>query len=174
MIDVLRRLAAHGFAAALPDLPGAGESLMETADAMLQGWRAAFAAACTQITGPVHICAWRSGVLIDGEVAAASRWYLSPQSGEALVHELARLRHLSGGADVAGNILSDELLASLAGAQPTTAGKLRVVRLDSDTKPADRKLPGRPLWRGSEPETDAAFQKAVAEDIAAWITGFCG
>lgn len=169
LVDVLRQLAARGIPGALPDLPGTGESEVQTADARLPTWRTAFAAACAHVGEPVHICAWRSGALIDGEAAAASRWYLAPQSGEALVRELARLRHLSGGTDSAGNAIAEDLLAALAAAQPTTAGRLRVTRLQSDPKPADTKLPGRPLWRGSEPETDFALQDAVAADIAAWI-----
>lgn len=170
MIDVLRRLAQQGIAAALPDLPGTGESLLETRHATLQGWREAFASACARVPGEVHVCAWRSGVLIDGDAAAASRWYLSPQSGAALTRELARLRQLSGGADSAGNLVSEEMLAALIAAQPTTSAPLRVVRLESDAKPADRKLPGRPLWRATEPGTDEALQKAIADDLATWIT----
>lgn len=169
-VDVLRRLARHGIGSALPDLPGTGESLMETRDATLQGWREAFATAGAQIGGPVHICGWRSGALIDGEAAADSRWYLSPQSGAALTRELARLRHLSGDTDSAGNLISQEVIEALQAAQPTTTGRLRVVRLESDVKPADRKLPGRPLWRGTEPDTDESLQQAVADDLAAWIT----
>lgn len=171
MVDVLRRLAAHGIAGALPDLPGTGESLTDTADATLPAWRSAFAAACAHVGGSVHICAWRSGALADGGAAAVSRWYLAPQSGEALIRELSRLRHLSGGTDIAGNAISDDLIAALAPAAPITPGRLRVARLPGDTKPADCLLPGRPLWRGSEPDTDSALQQAVADDIAAWIKG---
>lgn len=171
MVDVLRRLAAHGIAGALPDLPGTGESLIDTADVILPAWRGAFAAACAHVGDPVHICAWRSGVLVDGEAAAASRWYLAPQSGKALTRELSRLRHLSGGTDIAGNAISDDLIAALAIAEPTTTGRWRVARLTGDAKPADCLLPGRPLWRGSEPDTDPALQQAVADDIATWING---
>lgn len=169
MVDVLRRLAKHGIGSALPDLPGTGESLLETKDATLPAWREAFAAACSQMAGPVHVCAWRSGVLVDGEATAVSRWYLAPQSGEALIRELGRVRELSGGADVAGNLLSSEMLSALALAQPTVSGRLRVVRLDSDIKPADHKLTGRPLWRASEPDTDEQLQSLAADDLAAWV-----
>lgn len=169
LVDVLRQLAARGIGAALADLPGTGESPIETKDATLQTWRDAFAAACRHVRDPVHICAWRSGALVDGDADAASRWYLSPQTGEGLVRELTRVRALAGSADVAGNIVSDEMFAALASAQPMTSGPLRVVRLDSDTKAADRKLAGRALWRGSEPSTDAALQGLVADDLFAWI-----
>lgn len=169
LVDVLRRLEAHGIGAALPDLPGTGESLVPTSEATLHGWRTAFSAACAQVAGPVHICAWRSGVLVDAEAAVASRWYLAPQSGADLVRELNRLRHLAGGIDSAGHIVSPDLHAALAAAQPTVTGRIRVVRLESDVRPADRKLPGRALWRASEPGTDAMLQMAVVEDLAAWI-----
>lgn len=168
-VDVLRQVAARGIGAALADLPGTGESLVETKDATLQAWKEAFAAACRHVNSPVHICAWRSGALVDGEADAASRWYLSPQTGEALVRELTRVREWAGSADVAGNILSSEMLAALASAKLVKSGLLRVVRLASDAKAADGKLAGRALWRGNEPSTDAALQGLVADDLCAWI-----
>ena len=50
----------------------------------------------------------------------------------------------------------------------------RIVRLDSDPRAADAKLPGRPLWRGAEPGTDAALQALLADDIASWIARCAG
>jgi hypothetical protein len=173
MVDVLRRLAARGVASALPDLPGAGESLVPTVEATPAMWRQAFAAACASLPAPVHVMAWRGGALIDGEAAVASRWYLSPQSGAALVRELARIRGLAGREDYAGNILSGAMIEALAVAQPATAEPLRVVRLDGDVKAADRKLPGAPLWRAAEPGTDTALQEMIASDVADWVLA-CG
>ena len=46
---------------------------------------------------------------------------------------------------------------------------MRTVRLESDAKPADAKLPGSPLWRRAEPDNDIALAMALADDIAAWI-----
>ena len=169
MVDVLRRLAARGIGGALPDLPGTGESLVATCDATLAMWRAAFAAACAAVGGPVHVVAWRSGALVDGAAAAVSRWYLAPQSGAGLVRELERVRRLAGGEDFAGNALSDAMIEGLAGAEPATMAPLRVIRLASDVKAADRKVPGTALWRGVEPGLDAALQAVIADDVAAWV-----
>ena len=169
VVDVLRRLAAIGIGGALPDLPGTGESLMATRDATLAMWREAFAAACGAVGGPVHVIAWRGGALVDGAADVASRWYLAPLSGTLVVRELARLRAAGGGADFGGNLLSAAMLDGLGGAEPVTTGALRVVRLESDPKAADRKLAGVPLWRAAEPGVDAGLQAAVAEDVAAWV-----
>ncbi len=171
VVDVVRRLAEVGIAGALPDLPGAGESLVPTRDATLAMWREAFAAACGTIGRPVHVMGWRGGALVDGEADVASRWYLAPLSGTSVLRELARLRAAGGGEDFGGNVLSAAMLDGLAGAEPVTADALRVVRLESDPKAADRKVAGVPLWRGSEPGVDAALQAAVAEDVAAWVRG---
>jgi pimeloyl-ACP methyl ester carboxylesterase len=169
MVDVLRRLAARGICSALPDLPGTGESLKRTSDVSLVDWREAFAAACAALPQPVHVIAWRSGTLVDGAADVASRWYLAPQSGAALIRELTRVRGLGGGEDYAGNLLSGAMSEGLAAAQPTSSGPLRVVRLESDAKAADRKLTAAPLWRKSEPDSDPGFQQQVADDIADWI-----
>ncbi len=171
VVDVLRRLAALGVGGALPDLPGTGESLMATEDATLAMWRAAFAAACGSIGGAVQVMGWRGGALVDGAADVSSRWYLAPLSGDRVVRELARLRAAGGGEDFGGNLLSEAMLDGLAGAEPVTAGALRVVRLETDARGADRKLAGMPLWRAAEPGADAGLQAAVAEDVAAWVLG---
>ncbi len=169
IVDVLRRLAVRGIGSALPDLPGTGESLKRTSDVSLADWREAFAAACAALPQPVHVVAWRSGTLVDSAADVASRWYLAPHSGAALVRELSRVRGLGGSEDYAGNLLSEAMIEGLAAAQPTSSGPLRVVRLESDAKAADRKLAAAPLWRASEPGSDPDFQQQVADDIAAWI-----
>lgn len=169
-VDVARRLAVRGIAAALPDLPGTGESELPTAAATLAMWRTAFAAACAQIAGEVYVVACRGGALVDADADAAGRWYLAPQSGDAVRRELSRLRQTSGGEDFGGNQLSAALLDGLAGQQPSITGRLRVVRLDSDPRAADRKLAGPPLWRASEPGGDAGLQAAIVDDVATWIS----
>jgi hypothetical protein len=169
LVDVLRRLAAQGIASALPDLPGQNESIVPTEHARLTDWRQAFAAAADALSGPVHVVAWRGGALLDGQVEAASRWYLSPVGGAALVRDLRRTAQAAGSDDFAGNILADAMLTELAAAEPSIAEPLRVVRLESDPRAADRKLAAAPPWRASEPGTDAALQAALAQDIADWV-----
>lgn len=169
MVDVLRRLAARGIAGVLPDLPGTGESLWATSDATLAIWRAAFAAACSAVGGAVHVVAWRGGALVDGEAVVASRWYLAPQSGAGLVRELERVRRVAGGEDFAGNVLSAGMIEGMAVAEVATAGPLRVVRLESDPKAADRKVPGAALWRTVEPGIDASLQAVIADDVFDWV-----
>jgi hypothetical protein len=168
VVDVLRRLAARGIGGALPELPGMGESLVETRDATLGDWREAFAAAAATLPGPVHIMAWRGGALVDRDASVASRWHLSPIEGPAFVRELLRLRDLGGSDDYAGNLLSGTMIAELQDATPNASGA-RVVRLLTDPRTADAHIVGTPLWRASEPGTDPTLQAAIADDIARWI-----
>ena len=173
LIAVLRRLAERGIGSALPDLPGTGESLVATADATLTDWCAAFAAAARTLAGPVHVVAWRGGALVDAAAEVATRWRLSPASGAETTRELRRAQAASGGSLFAGNRLSATMIAELEAGEPSCAGPLRSVRLDTDPREADTKLPGRPLWRAAEPGTDPALEAALADDIAEWI-GRCG
>ena len=171
MVDVLRRLAARGIAGALPDLPGTGESLVETHDATLTDWRAAFAAAAATLPGPVHIMAWRGGSLIDAEAAVTSRWWLAPMSGADAMRELRRVQAASGAnGSFAGNRLSARMIAELKAAETgPVRTALRTVRLATDPRPADAHLPFPPPWRAAEPGTNAALQSAIADDIADWL-----
>ena len=160
MVTILRALAARGIASALPDLPGQGESLLPTAEATLGAMRTAFAA----VPGG-YTLAIRSGALLDaGE--RKGRWHLSPQPGVDLVRELGKLRQAGESVDYGGNILSGALLTELEAAEPAPA---RIVRLESDTKPADAKIPGAPQWRRAEPDNDPALAALLADDIAVWV-----
>lgn len=169
LLDVLRRLAGRGFACALPDLPGQGESLLPSAAANLTSWRHAFAAAASSLPGPVHVVAIRGGALVDTDAAVASRWHLAPVTGADLVRELRRIQHAAGSDDYSGNTIPDPAIALLEGATPAATRAVRVVRLDTDPRPADHRFSAAPLWRASEPGTDPALQAVLADNIAEWI-----
>jgi len=186
MVTILRALADRGVQSLLPDLPGTGESLVETEHATLTNWSTALSALAGSISaerGKVHGVAMRGGALIDAPFS--SRWHFAPVSGDQLVRDLLRTR-LATGKDVedlvdpsgppielAGNLLSSQMLAQLKAATPMSAPALRTLRLDTDAQPADRHLPGAPLWRRSEPDNDPALAALLADDIAAWIAS-CG
>lgn len=180
-VAVMRRLAERGIASALPDLPGTNESLLPTDQARFANWRAAFAACASERTA--FGFAIRGGALVDGEAMLAGRCHLSPVPGRALVRDLVRAR-LAGRAEgdsfdpaelgrpgppieLAGNLISRELLAELGIAEPSEAD--RVLRLDADPGPADVKLPGRTLWRAVEPDCDAPLAERVAAELADWV-----
>ncbi len=189
LISILRRLAARGIASALPDLPGQGESLVPTEHASLAHLREAFAAATGHLRRqrPVSTTiAVRAGALVDATADAPARWRLSPMNGRQTVDELRRAARVSGTMEatfdtrldvdgglieIAGNSISASFLAELRDADVPAddPGLRRTVRLDSDPRPADRKLPGAPLWRRSEPATDDALAALLADDIADWI-----
>lgn len=186
-VAILRALAERGVGGALPDLPGTGESLIPLEHVGLGEMREAFAAAARAVSRP-YVVAIRSGGLVDARASAKGRWHLAPQGGPELLRELKRVRQLRaplppGDAwwadavtEIAGNRVSAGLLDALAAAEPLAAdtSPLRVVRLDSDDRPADLKLAGAPLWRRAEPDNDPALAEALAEDIAAWVRACAG
>lgn len=171
LVRILRLLAEQGVGGVLPDLPGQGESLVPTCEARLANWRSAFAALVATQSGPALIFAIRGGALVDADVNGRVRYHLSPVSGASLLRDLDRSRRVNAASARAplfgGNDLSDDLVSDLNMATPSAAD--RTVRLDTDPRPADLKLPGRPLWRGSEPDVDEPLAAALAEDVAAWV-----
>lgn len=169
LVGVLRRLSEAGWSVALPDLPGQGESTTPVVEVDLVAWREAALAAAAQLSSPIHVVAIRAGALVDARVAAASRWYWSPMTGEEQVRELTRQRALGDGEGYAGNDLPDALLAQLRDAQPTITPPPRVVRMESDPRPADRKVAGAAPWRVSEPSYDAALVASLSDEIAGWL-----
>lgn len=184
-VTILRALADRGIAGALPDLPGQGESLLPTHETDLAKLRAGFAAAVASLNTPALTLAIRSGALLDSDAAVTARYHLSPMTGADLRRELVRARQASAResgeafdpasldtatdpVELAGNLVSPTLLAQLTDATPSPE-RTRTVRLATEAKPADAKLPGTPLWRRAEPDNDPAFARAVADDIAQWI-----
>ncbi|MEP7008306.1 MAG: hypothetical protein ABI810_20165 [Sphingomonas bacterium] len=194
IVTILRALAAQGIAGALPDLPGTGESLIETEYVSIKTWNTAFSSAVDRFNPgirPVHAVAVRGGALVDAAAPVASRWHFAPIAGEGLVRDMLRARLAaakeSGEAieaetiappgppvELAGNRLSRALLAELGSSAPSDHPPLRIVRLDTDTQPADRHVAGAPLWRRSEPGNDPNLARLLADDIAAWIATCAG
>lgn len=175
---ILRALADRGIAGLLPDLPGQGESLIETQDARLPAMRSAHAAlvaAC--LPRPVHALGIRSGALLDRDAPVISRWHLSPMTGGAVLSDLTRA---AGGlpdtdpVELAGNRIAQTMIADLRDAIPADAAPRRVVRLDTDPRSADLHVAGPPLWRRSEPANDPALAVRLADDIAQWIATCAG
>jgi len=174
LVAMLRALAGRGIGSILPDLPGTGESVVETRDLRLPELRQAFAALVGTLDAPVYALTIRSGALVDCDASLAGRWRLAPQAGDDLLRDLNRIRAASTKPDAegyAGNCLSEALLADLRDAVPYDPS--RTVRLESDPRPADARYPGAPLWRRSEPGTDATLSDTLAADIAGWIAT-CG
>lgn len=189
-VTILRALAARGVGGALPDLPGQGESLVPTHETALDALRTAFAAAAASLARPMFGLAIRSGALLDADADLAGRYHLAPMAGADLRRELVRARQASareaGDAfdpaaidtatepvELAGNLIAPIFLAELTAATPSNHGA-RTVRLETEAKPADAKLPGSPLWRRAEPDNDIAFAERVADDIAQWIAACAG
>lgn len=172
MVAILRALAVRGIGSVLPDLPGQGESLVALAAVSLADLRDGFAAAVRRASEGgrlAYAAAVRSGALLDTHAPTAGRWHLAPQTGATLIRELNRIGckpSASATVEIAGNLVASSLLDALRDAEPHAA---RVVRLSSDTAPADRTIAGPPLWRRTEPGNDPAVAQALADDIADWV-----
>jgi hypothetical protein len=184
-VAILRALADLGIAGALPDLPGQGDSLVPTHEANLAHLREGFAAAAASLDGPSFSLTIRSGALLDGAAALTGRYHVSPMTGADLRRELIRARQASAResgepfdaasidtttepVELAGNLIAPQLLRELSDAIPV-AQSVRTVRLETEAKTADAKLPGSPLWRRAEPDNDIAFAARIADDLAEWI-----
>ena len=69
--------------------------------------------------------------------------------------------------EIAGNRIGLRLLDALTGADIGTPD--RIVRLESDARAADHRLPYPPPWRRAEPDANPALAQALAADIADWV-----
>ncbi len=181
LVLAMRALAAKGFAARLPDLPGQNESPVPLVEADLTRWRAALAEVADGIDGPVVVASLRGGALIDHETRAAAWWRLAPVGGASLLRTLLRARisadreaGIASTLDglqaeaaaapllLAGNLLSPAMIAELGAAEVQPVEPLRRVALGADG------IPGTPLWLRAEPGEDAGMAEAIAADIAGW------
>jgi len=181
LVLAMRALAADGFAAVLPDLPGQNESLAPLADVDLERWQDALAEVVATIDGPAIVASVRGGALIDHRAKAAAWWRLAPAGGASLLRTLLRARvaadreagmtssleSLQATAQseallLAGNALSPAMVAQLGRAEVQPVEPLRSIGLGADG------IAGTPLWLRAEPGEDAAMAAAIAADIAAW------
>lgn len=193
VVTILRQLALRGLAGALPDLPGTGESVIETEQASLSHWTEAFKEAAKALRptyDTVHVIAFRGGALVDRDAVVDTRWHFSPLSGATVVRDLGRvalaaaketgtffdpatLTSPGSSIEIAGNRLTRKLLAEIERAEPVSTPPLRTVQLKTDPLTADRHVEGAPLWRRSDPDNDCALAALLADDIAVWIAS-CG
>lgn len=181
LVLAMRALAADGFAAVLPDLPGQNESLLALADVDLDRWRNALAGAVSAVDGPAIVASVRGGALIDHRAGAAAWWRLAPVGGASLLRTLLRARvaadreaglasSIESLQDIArseplllaGNALSPAMVAGLGAAEAQPVEPLRSIGLGADG------IAGTPLWLRAEPGEDSAMAGAIAADIAAW------
>lgn len=181
LVLAMRALAAEGFAAVLPDLPGQNESLVPLVEVDLLRWQDALAEMVSGIDNPTIVASLRGGALIDHKAQASAWWRLAPVGGASLLRTLMRARvsadreagvasSLEGLQDeaktapllLAGNRLSPAMIAQLGASEVQAVEPLRSVGLGADG------IAGTPLWLRAEPGEDAAMAAAIAADISAW------
>lgn len=172
----MRALAAKGYAAWLPDLPGTGESERPLSEVSWDDWRAAVSEAADHVAAasgraPI-VAAIRGGCLIDDAAEGAGHWRFAPVPGASLVRDMER--SAIAGVAWAGYHPSPSLRDEVVAATPEPAARLRTVRLASDAGEADGKIAGPALWRRSEPGHSAPLADAAAADIAAWAKTCAG
>lgn len=183
LVEIMRGLAATGFASMLPDLPGTNDSPVATVDARFADWGAAVAA----LPAPVATVSLRGGALLDDFAATDLHWRLAPETGVRLLRDMIRATAMTSGIKasdleatartqstaLAGNVIHPDLFVALDTAVPAITGSIRTVRLADDAGEADARVPGNPLWRRAEPDHDPELAAAVVADIAEWMTS-CG
>ncbi len=187
LLLAMRALAAQGFAALLPDLPGQNESLVPIEEVDLTRWQAALAETADAVDGPLIIASLRGGALIDHCARAAAWWRLAPASGASLLRTLMRARVAAdreagttssleslqeeaktAPSLLAGNRLSPAMVAQLGTAEVQPVAPLRTVSLGNGSASGGDAITGTPLWLRAEPGEDSAMADAIAADIAAW------
>jgi alpha-beta hydrolase superfamily lysophospholipase len=174
LVAVARHLAGQGIGCWLPDLPGTGESPRALAEIDWDEWPLAIADACRAADNghPPFLAALRGGTLIDGQAEVAGRWHCAPASGAALMRDLERAREFAGSPgdpdEHAGYRITPSLADAVRGAEPSAAPQ-RLVRLESDPLPADRKIDAPPPWRLAEPDPAWLLAAAIAADLTSWL-----
>jgi len=187
LVDVMQSLACLQVCSFLPDLPGTNESLVTLDQVSLADWQDAIQA-CAQQHDISHIASFRGGALTIAAMPTASHWIFSPAKGATLLRTMLRTKVAadreagrntglaelaaqaeSGAIELAGNIIGRELFAQLNAAEIPEMENRRIVRLESDSKPADGKIAGSALWLRAEPDDDPAMSAAIARDIANWM-----
>lgn len=188
LLDVMRALHALEISSFLPDLPGTNESLIALERVTLSDWKKAVQA-CAQQHRISHIASFRGGALTVSDMQTADHWIFSPVKGATILRTMMRtkvaadrevglntsLAELSaraeaGPLELAGNIIGSGLFAQLDAADMPDLENQRIVRLESDNKPAHVQIRGSALWLRAEPDDDPAMSSAISRDIAGWIS----
>jgi hypothetical protein len=137
---------APGIDCFLPDLPGTNESLRDLAGVELEDWRMAVEAAARHF-GATHLLALRGGgLLVPGGLPG---WLYAPVKGASLLKTMLRARILASreagleetseallergleqGLELAGFILSGEMIRQLQAAMPAGDARLTVIEQD--------------------------------------------
>lgn len=183
-VSAMRHLAERNVSSVLIDLPGCNESLALLEQQSLDGWHDAVAACAAQL-GATHIAAIRGGALVDDGCPQLPHWRLVPVKGASLLKTMIRTR-IAGEKEagtviteallmeqaavepieLAGNRLGPDMIAQLSVAEPAALPNVRERKLGDD-------IAGSPLWLRAEPQDDAAFAAAIADDLERWSAS-CG
>lgn len=187
LVDVMRALHALEISSFLLDLPGTNESLTALDRVTLSDWQKSIQA-CTQQHQISHIASFRGGSLTVAAMPSADHWIFTPVKGSTILRTMLRTKVAAdreagmitslaeltaeaeaGPLELAGNIIGSGLFTQLNSAEIPDLKNQRIVRLESDNKPADVQIPGSALWLRAEPDDDPEMSSAIARDIAGWI-----
>jgi hypothetical protein len=188
IVSAMRSLELLGIGSFLPDLPGCNESIAELSAHSLSTWKLAMASAA-QTGKATHIASLRGGALIDDALPDLPHWRFTPAKGESLLKAMLRTR-VAGDKEaglittsaillkqaeltpieLAGNWLGPQMIAELGVTEAEPMNDIRVVAL-GDGPDA---IIGSALWLRAEPQDDANFANAIANDLAHWSAQCAG
>lgn len=183
LVQAMRALVPAGVRTLLPDLPGCNESLADLYAQSLAGWRRAVTDCAGQLSA-THIASVRGGCLID-DGANLPCWRLAPVKGASLLKTMLRTRiaadkeigvstsaeQLLAAAkpapiELSGNLIGQEMLSALDGAEPVAEASIYEVVLSD--------IGGTPLWLRAEPGDDPAMSAAIAAELERWSASCAG
>ena len=167
VVGLARQLAERGIGSHIGDLPGSGESLVETGNIVLQDWHDAVAALTKQVserTGRLpHLASLRGGALIDLQASGASWWRFAPASGSELMRAMRRTQRFSASTDegYGGYRIAPGLEQALDNAVVSPP--------EGPCRESSVLIEGTPIWRRAEPDDDSNLVSCLAADLVGWI-----
>jgi hypothetical protein len=182
IVSAMRHLERFGIASFLPDLPGCNESIADLTTHSLSTWKLAMASAANR-GNSTHIASLRGGALIDETHSDLPHWRFVPAKSETLLKAMLRTR-VAGDKEaglittsasllkqaehspieLGGNWLGPQMIAELSVTEAEQLHDLRVVTLGD----GPNAVTGSALWLRAEPQDDANFAVAIADDLAQW------
>lgn len=173
-VEVMRRLDGAGFDCFLPDLPGCNESVQDLALLEPEDWATAIHAASRHF-GATAVLAIRGGALLIPP--QLSGWAYAPVTGASMLKTMLRARIIAAresgvtekvealmaqglehGLDLAGYLMSSEMLRQLESLRPVR--RSGIAEIDQDA------IDGSPLWLRAEPDENPAQADALAAIVA--------
>ncbi len=182
LTTTIRHLSKVSCASYLIDLPGCNESFTPLPGQDLKSWHLAVADSAKTFM-PTHIVSIRGGALIDHALPELPHWRLAPTKGASLAKTMLRTRVAADKEagkistvdgliaasglqplELAGNLISGQMLAQLLTAEPNPLPNCENVTLGNETD----QISGSALWLRTEPGDDPEMAINLSKALAEW------